>query len=213
KAETVTVLLPNSPAQSNISEIISETLLGISAVDVIGGITEYAYSEAIITDAHVETLGTKVVTNVLVATPTTITNTIEEGANFIGEPVIVYGASGTSLTAHVVGSGSVSCTLTSPATPGALIDCEEFITESGPISSLGLKISSNSLVPLATLVISTPLPTVSDSNSHSSSASPTLSPSPATQTNVNSNSAREIWSGLYGRAHPCAIIILLSVLW
>ena len=63
KAETVTVLLPNSPAQSNISEIISETLLGISAVDVIGGITEYAYSEAIITDANVETLGTKVVTN------------------------------------------------------------------------------------------------------------------------------------------------------
>ena len=46
--------------------------MGVSAVDVIGSITEYVISEEVITDALVNTIGTKVITDVLVATPTTI---------------------------------------------------------------------------------------------------------------------------------------------
>ncbi|KAF8901458.1 hypothetical protein CPB84DRAFT_957592 [Gymnopilus junonius] len=152
-ADTTTLLIPQQVEQ-NITAQNSFSVLGVSVVDVVGSATEYVVSEVVTKNVIVQVKGTQTISNVLISTPTTATYTFEEGASFFRESIVVT-AFGPDST--VFASGELSCTATSPETPGARVNCEEIISFSTLRSPQAFSFTAE-LTPAFTLVVPTSLP-------------------------------------------------------
>jgi len=174
----ITIYRPDAEDQ-DVSQILSFSIIGMSPIDVIEGVTEYAVSEV----DSLFVLMNSVATRTVFSTPTTISYVIERGSGFLGNTIFQTIVNPTDTLLEL---GFVACTATVPQTPGGEVQCIEVVTDSGTnFSSSGTTIGFNArLTPVFTIKeadVTTPIPTpssIAGNNPISSNIPSSPTPSP-----------------------------------